>query len=649
MLPSARFLVDGDLLGLAALAVAGVGILAGGTLRRLRPARLWGPPAACLLGSAGFLAAASRLPAGLVVAGLILLAVSGAALVPGPGPHEDATRPARRGSLLALLASLLAAAGFLFYALDKPSQLLQTWECSVLLDFENEMIKGPSPAAAAASRLLWQEGLLSSGGDSLLYGLPTLLLLSKHAASLFSLRIAAALLALASLGLCWAVTRHLLGGTAAACGAVLWLLAPPFLCYGHYATSLSAMWTALWLALWAVSALVSRPSPARAALAAAALYVATLQYAPGRIVVVALLGLVAVALPAATATWRTKGVAALLLVAFVSAVLAIHARKHRIVEFYATRGEQVFGIRQYPHEAAKYLGHSVAAEPLSWIETAHLALRLAETNLSTFRAHVVPVIPLPRNGEAFFVDPPPIPLLPRAAVPLALWGLALSFRSAKSSRLFLTGLFVVFVLASLSLLQTNRVDAARAAGLLPFLVIWCGLGAADLLARVDRAAGRPVAAAAALLFVLGGAISVTSAILPAEMPRNVVGESLLAEIEAIDGPVRLGVQAPYQAVGSAWLAALDRLHRRGELLPALLDPDLVARLASEPESHPEAVNELVGIARLTPLLLGPATDFSRLHPLLEAGGLSVEPCGTREFPRLRVWEKTLGSGDQRVK
>lgn len=92
MLPSARFLVDGDLLGLAALAVAGVGILAGGTLRRLRPARLWGPPAACLLGSAGFLAAASRLPAGLVVAGLILLAVSGAALVPGPGPHEDATR-----------------------------------------------------------------------------------------------------------------------------------------------------------------------------------------------------------------------------------------------------------------------------------------------------------------------------------------------------------------------------------------------------------------------------------------------------------------------------------------------------------------------------------------------------------------------------
>ncbi len=631
-----RYAQNGDALCLVALAGAGLAILAGGALRRQRPARLWLLPAVFLLGATGLLAAAGRLPSGLAIAALLILAGAGGLLVPALGRDGAGIQPVRRENVLVPAASLLAAGGALLWGLGAPSQILRTWEPDVLSWLEKEILEAAPGFRALASRLLWQQGLLSSSGDSLLYGLPTFLLLSGHDATVWSLRIVAALLALASLALCWAVTRRFFGGEAGAGAALLWLLAPPFLFYGRYATSVTAMWVALWLAVGAVLALLSRPSPAGAVLAGLALYVATLQYAPGRTVVVALLALAVVALPLAPGSRLARTGAAALLAVLVAAALLVNARNDRIFNFYNARGEQILGFRHHPDVFEGYLGRPVETRLLPWTEMPGLALRVARTNLPAYQDLVAPVAPLPGGGEAFSQDPPRLPLVVRTSLPLALWGLMLSLRKGEGTAGRSAGLLAVFLLASLPLLLTNRVDVARAGGLLPFLVIWGGRGGADLLTRVARASGRPVAAAAALLVVRGSAAGVTSATVPARLPENPVGESLLAELAVIDGPVRIGVHAPRVQVACAWLPAMDRLRRGGVRVPALLPPAVVDRLSEAPEGPPDVADEVLGLARLTPLLLGPSADFSRLPSLLEGRGLRVEDVGTTEYPLLRV-------------
>ncbi|HUM01971.1 MAG TPA: hypothetical protein VL084_06775 [Thermoanaerobaculia bacterium] len=651
VLPSARLSVTGDVVCLAALAVAGAGLLAGGALRRLRPAGSWGAAGAFLLASAALLAAGGRLPAAAVVAGLVLLALSLAGLASRSDPVSPAEPPRRTGRWSAFLpgATLVAVGALLLLRAGGPTEVLQAWEPSVLLGLEGEMTDSSTTAAALTRRLLWQQGLLSTGGDSLLYGFPTLLLLSNLSASLFSLRLVAALFALASLALCWAFMRRLFGGAAAAAAAVLWCLAPSFFLYGRYATSVTAMWTTLWIALGAVIALLSAPSAARAGLAAVAFYVATLEYAPGRIVVVALLGLVAVVLPIADAPKRTKGLAALVLLALTALLVGLNAREDRLETFYATRGEHLFGIRHHADAVESYFGHPVPTDLLPWSETPRLALRIVESNLPVFRAHLAPVAALPRDGEALAVDPPPLPLVLRGVVPLVLWGLVRSFRTRAGPPWLPAGLLAAFALASVPLLLTNRIDVARVGPLLPFLAVWGGLGAADLVTRLALSAGRPPAFAVALVFVLGGASDVASAINFPSAPRNEVGESLGAGLAAVDGPVRLGVHASYQEIGGAWLRAIDRLRRTKAPVPALLEPGLLEWFVTEAESHPYVADDLADLARKTPLLLGPSADFSRLRPLLLSRGLTVSPAGTDAFPLLLVRAERPDSAGQRTK
>ncbi len=635
MPPSFRLAESGDVLSLVALVVAGLALLGGGALRRLRPWRLWGLPASFLLASAGLLAASDRPPLPVTLAGLLVLASAGGLLVPVAGEEGGAARPAGRWSIPVLVAALLAAGGILFRGLGDPSRLLQTWEPDVLSWLEKEMIEAPSGIGALASRLHWQQGLLSSGGDSLLYGLPTFLLLSGKDVSVLSLRVAAALLALACLVLCWAATRRFFGDQVAACATLLCLLAPPFLFYGRYGTSVTAMWASLWLALWAVYALLSRPSTGRAVLAALALYVATLQYAPGRIVVVALLFLTAATLPVAGGSRPARARAALALAALVATAIAVNSRGDGIFNFYNARGEQILRFRHQPDMVEEYLGHAVEPRVLPWKEMPRLALGVARTNLRAFQDVVAPVSRFSQGGEVHSADPPRLPLLFRASLPLVLWGLALSFRKESASPRP-AGLFAVFLLAALPLLLTNRVDVARAGGLLPFLVIWGALGGADLLKRLVRAAGRPAAAVVISLFLLGSSASAGSAVVPEEQSPNLVGESLLAEIAAIDGPARLGVRAPRVQLGSAWLATMGHLHCRGVNVPALLDEGLLDRLSRQPEREPEALGEVIALVRATPLLLGPLADFSHLQAPLTARGLDVEEVGTKDFPLLRI-------------
>lgn len=488
---------------------------------------------------------------------------------------------------MAVLGAAALAVAALFLALRLcdpvfPSRAFFVWERGVLWGFEQEMKGATSLARSFQERLTWQAGLLSTGGDSLLFGFPTLVLLTTTRASAFLFRLPAAALALASLVLAWDFSRRLHGAAAGAMTAWLWLLAPAFVTYSFSGTSVTAMWVSLWLALGAVHHLVSGPSAGAAVLALAALYLATLQYAPGRLVATGLLlaSLGALFFPDAP-RGRVRSIAILL--AGAAALFFVNTRRKPATMFYAARGENILSMRTSAEQAAEYLGRRVpSAGPLTPADTVELAVALLQGTAPDYAWHVAPVNPLdPVNARKSSNDPPRAPLVLAPALPLVLWGFVLSLRpsggSPRTGGVFATA----FLLATVPLLLTNRVDVGRAAALLSFLAMWGGLGAADLGARLARSVSRATVAGIGFVFCAGLLLQFHALGLDAPLQRSPATEALLAEVRAKPGPVRT-------------------------------------------------------LSRDAALLLAPAGSFSVLRREAEARGLRPEIGGTAEFPVLRL-------------
>jgi hypothetical protein len=539
-------------------------------------------------------------------------------------------------------AALAIAALFLALRLFDPalsSRVFFVWESGVLWAFEQEMKGATSLARSLQERLTWQPGLLSSGGDSLLYGFPTLVLLTTARASALLFRLPAALLALASLVLAWDVSRRLHGAAAGAMTAWMWLLAPAFVAYSFYGTSVTAVWVSVWLALGAVHHLLSRPSADAAFLALAALYLATLQYAPGRLVATGLLlaSLGALALPGAP-RGRVRSIAILL--AGAAALLFINTRRNPVSMFYGVRGENFVSIRTSAEYAADYLGHRVSPTgPLTPADTIELAVALLRRNAPDYAWLVAPVNPLaPLNARKTSDDPPRVPLVLAPALPLALWGLVLSLRpwggSPRTGWVFATA----FLLATVPLLLTNRVDVGRAAVLLPFLALWGGLGAADLGTRLTRSVPRAAVAGVGFVFCAGLLLQIHALGLDAPLQRSPATEALLAEVRAKPGPVRIGTRVA--GTQTAWLEALVRLRSHPELRPAQIPSQEVERLLNGSTHSHDAVDLAFSLSRDAALLLAPARDFSALYRDAEARGLHFEIGGTTDFPILRLEART---------
>lgn len=92
------------------------------------------------------------------------------------------------------------------------------------------------------------------------------------------------------------VASHLLGLRAAVPAALLVALSPSSLLYARHGTSLSGMllacWAALWVALFVLA--IERPLARHGLAAAGVFYVATLQYAPARLLGLYLVAFLAV-------------------------------------------------------------------------------------------------------------------------------------------------------------------------------------------------------------------------------------------------------------------------------------------------------------------------------------------------------------------
>ncbi len=240
----------------------------------------------------------------------------------------------------------------------------------------------------------------------------------------------------------------------------------------------------------------------------------------------------------------------------------------------------------------------------------------------------------PESPRASSDDPPHVPLVLAAALPLVVWGLVLSIRpgagAPRSSRAFAAAA----LLATGPLLLTNRVDVARAAFLLPFLALWGGLGAADLGGRLARSLPRAAAAGIGVVFLAGLLLQDHALDLDAPLHRTPAADALLAEIRSSPVPVR--IVAHDVEVDAAWLEALVRLRSRPELLPAVVDPSAADALLDRSAEPSRAADVATDLTRDTALLLVPASEFSVLRRDAAAHGLRSSIGGTAEFPVLRL-------------
>ena len=222
-------------------------------------------------------------------------------------PDDAAAVPASpRASLVYLIAAGVLAGVILLDNLGGYAGWLVNWESPVTNGFGDAFVTGQGVLKYTAQRFLWDNGLLSAGHTSLFYGAPTYALFHLIGFSTWTLRISAVLATLLSVAVVYAFGRRFFNPPIGAAMALALGLNICVLFYGRYGSSPAGTMLGLLLALYATWAFLDRDQSAwwMGAVCAAALYVATLQYAPARLMVLALLGYIAAH---AAYHWRRMG------------------------------------------------------------------------------------------------------------------------------------------------------------------------------------------------------------------------------------------------------------------------------------------------------------------------------------------------------
>ena len=573
-------------------------------------------------------------PLGVVV--LVLLAIHLAAGREARlAPEAASGRAPGRGYLV--VGGLLTCALLGFRLASSPGQLL-IWEPPVIEGFGGALREGQGAVDFLRATLLWDEGLVSRGDHSLLYGAPTYAILLRAGFGVVQLRIVAALLAAAAVMVTFLLAGRF-GGGAATGAALALVLSPPLLFYGRYGTSLSGTLLGALLATWACWGLLAAPARQwwRGLVAALALIVATLGYSPGRLVVLALLAVTLVFTLARAERDKRRRLAALaLLVATLAGFWAFQAHRDTAWYFLNARGEQIVNMVTQPGYLEDFLGRPESSEPRTlgtWIDAARtLSAQRAPECLAVLG------VPFGRQigfDDVVYWDPPRLPLFIAPLLPFLLLGLATSLREVRQPEH--CTLLGWVLLAILPLLLTTRVDAHRMALLVVPFALWSGFGLAAIAGVLDEARiGRWLrhALGVALLGMVVWLDVVT--IFPVSPRRPVLAPAMIAELAGMRGQVVLASIAERREVGLVDLGLLER-QRRDRSRPArLLEDEKVRTLVNRPEVDPERIRELVAEVGHATLLMVPAAAFTQTAEALRQAGFEVGERGPEGVRFLRA-------------
>jgi hypothetical protein len=543
------------------------------------------------------------------------------------GPAPEGRKRARSG-LAYLIVGAAAVLLMLGLRLSSSPGLLLTWEPTVVEGFGASLRAGTSSGAFLGQTLLWDDGLVSRGDHSLLYGAPAYALQRAYGVGVWQLRLVAAMLAVAAVAALFGLARRF-GAAVAVASALALGLSMPLLLYGRYGTSLSGSVLGVVLATWACWAFVSRPARQwwLGPLAALALIVATLGYSPGRLVVLVLLAVVGGFGAMAVARGEHRRLVGLgLLALMLAGFWAFEARRGAAGSFLSARGEQIVMFMKQAGYIEQYLGRRAEPESLTAGDRIDLIGRVAARRAPEYVAVLAAACEgRPGFNEIVYRDPPLLPLFIGPMLPFLLLGAAGSLRRLRQpAHLTLVAWLVV---TSGTLLLTSRVDAHRMVFLVVPFALWTALGVVRAAAALDDArVGRwPRHAVAATLIGLVVWMDVVL-IFPPHLQSSPVAEAMIAEVDALPGDVALASIADPREIGLVNLALLERQQRDPARTGRLLDDPVVRALANR-EPEPERIRRLMTEVRRETLLMVPAEAFVDTAAALQRAGMDVAELG----------------------
>lgn len=339
-----------------------------------------------------------------------------------------------------------------------------------------EALKNHEPIHAfAAKRLLWDQGVVSAGHHSLLYGTGTYVLWQLAGVSATTLRLVSVLLAIACLPIAYFVGRETGSSRVATAAIVVMAINPIFIFYGRYGTSLAATFFGVLLMLLCFERL-SDPFGQRlwiGAAAGATAFLATLAHSPARVVTAAV---VMTTFALAFWNWRQlaprRRLAFGLLAATLTACWLVQAAAGTAGNFVSANNEQLFSFD--PEQVREFFGEEMDAIQLTREQRRIMAGNVFKRAIADYRrALSFSFGPSPTAIDVLYEDPPPLPLTQAPLLLFALWGLV---RSLVHTRRGWPLLLAILAATTLPLLLTTRVDVHRLSVAIVPITLWAAIG-----------------------------------------------------------------------------------------------------------------------------------------------------------------------------
>ncbi len=527
-----------------------------------------------------------------------------------------------------------------------------------LNDFAGTLLAWESPVAAHGmspafeskigfwqflrERLLWDDGVLSAGHTSLFFGPPTYLLFDHVTAAPWTLRLSSVVATLLALAVLYSFVGRYFGRLAAVAATACFGLSTPVLFYGRYGSSIAGTILAVTLGFYATWFFLERGrwTLLRAVLCGAALFVATLQYSPGRLAVLFLLATIpCVLLIDLRRTKWAHWVGMLLIAAMAWGVWSFEAANQRHQFFLHARGEHVLGFFHNPNTIPALVGVDQQLPPGPMDRQRKLEI-IRLVMAKTFAELVTLISPNPQprtRGAVILYDPPPMTLYYAPVAVFALLGIA---RSLVAWRSWHYGSPLLFSLAYAAvLLFTNRIDPHRGALLLLPLAMWFGIGVTEL-GRLARRLRVPKILLLALALALAAAAVFSDILIRYDSRQPNSGrivDALRAQMAEIPGPVAFWFARDHREQSWLGLALLDKGLRSGEWAGKVVPQSITDGLRQDRDAvRPLALRQAARLARQGTLLLGPRSLFTDTSQQLQAQGLRVATRDAVGYPYLRI-------------
>lgn len=582
------------------------------------------------------------------------------------GPPPIVIRGAAQGSpggsqnrlwLAFLAVGFILMATLLFDDLNDYAGALLAWESPVVQHgLTGAMEQDIGLGRFTADRFLWDNGVLSAGDTSLYFGPPALAALRHLGTTPWSLRLASVVATLMTFWVLYYFVRRYFDATVAGVATLCFAVNTPVLFYGRYGSSIAGTLLAVVVAFFATWFFLERRRWAwlRAIPCAVALYLATLQYAPARLAVLFLLGLIPYSLVTDRRRVSWSHLVGCVLIAAACAGVWQFETSHKRQHFFVhARGEQVFSLMRNPQSISSLVGTTAKFKPgqLDDAQRIELVRMLVAKTLRELQNFVSPTR-IPRSrGAVVRYDPPPMALYFAPLGILALVGLARALVGGRSWRYAATWLFALSYMVVL--LFTNRVDAHRGILLVIPFAIWVGLGIREIGTVASRLGVPRV-----LLSGLGGALIVASLysdVLIRYRPHAAISpavQALAKTIAGLPGRTVYWFGRDHREVAWLQLTLLGKGERLGISAGGQMPDGMVNGLRKD-KGGPKrlAVRQATQLARRNTLLLGPRSNFKDTAGLLQRNGLRVAESTAKGFPYYRIdgGSKLTGVPDEEVR